>query len=294
MKARLRRRTKDTAPDPVESSAPHFISVIYEDVRHIAGPIVDNLIESDRRAAARLLDSSLYFMPLLRALQAFMEHFDRLAGLDGLDPDIAALFRQASGNVYDGILACTHPPGPRVMDESRFLMEVEFLLYDLAARPESLGEWRDAEPHRRNQNFGFGKLRARRERDLGVEPTEVLPDRDEYSVHSANVHPRPAHELMPPDETPDARRTHLMVDLGDLFGHATRVASAAIPAVEVFLDAFDPAAAVHPAAPEDPEPFERATRFVAEWRSRFSVPDRPASVPIKRDTAASIQPNTPE
>jgi len=282
-----RRRKRQTQRRPVTDSGPLFISDLYADIRHIAGPIVDDLVDTDQRAGARLLDASLYCLPLLRGLSALVEHFNRLAGLGGLDADIAGLFRQTADNIYEGIRACIFTPGPRVMDQSRFLMEVEFLLYDLTARPESLDEWRRAEPYRRNQVFGFGKLRSRRERDLGVEAGQVLPDRDEYSVHSALVHPRPARELTTPDETPEARRFHLTSDLADLFEHSIRVANVAVVAVETFLG-DGRAQQEHPGLFANEEPVALAHDFIANWAARLPLqtPLRPPTVPVQRDDGA--------
>lgn len=283
-----RTRGRRAASDHPEG--PLYISDLYGDIQHLAGPIVHRLIDTDQRAGARLLDATLYASPLLRGLASLIEHFDTIAGMSDLDPDIAGLFRQASDATYEGIKTCIYAPGPRIMDQSRLLMEVEFLLRDLTARPHSVGEWRDADGFRRNQRFGFGQLRSRRERDLNVEPGRVLPDRDEYRVHSMLVHPRPARELSVPDETPDARRRDLLFDLADLFDHAMRVLRAAGPAIQEFSDSADVDAPPegtdeHGGASDDKNTDEAlacAQEFIDRWQAswRRPVPSRPASVPV--------------
>ena len=231
---------------------------------------MDSLIDTDKKAGCRLLDATLYAAPLLHGLVALTERFDALARLPGLDEDIAGLFRQSADTVYEGVKACIYAPGPRIMDQSRFLMEVEFLLYDLTARPESVDEWKTAEPFRRNQLFGFGKLRSRREADLGYPRGQVLPVRDEYSSHSALVHPRPARELTVPDETPSARRFYLTADLADLFGHAVQVSNAADDALEGFL-AEDRFSERDASSFPDPEIVTRAHDFIADWHAKLGI-----------------------
>lgn len=280
-KFRLRKRpgyAEETFEGPLGTSE------LYEIVGQIMGPLADDLGESDKRAASRLLDMTLHCAPVLLGLEELRQHFRWLGDRPGLDTDIAAIFRQSADHVYDGIQSCIFAPGGRVMDQSRFLMEVEFLLYDFVARPESLTVWRTAEPFRRNQQFGFGKLRRRRESDLGYTTDTVLPDREEYMVHSAQVHPRPAQELLPGEETPEQRRYFLTSDLADLFEHALRVLKASLDVVRVFSDMSattqrDCEAEV--GRPVEPELVRQAIEFVENWIAELEAPGRPSSVPLK-------------
>lgn len=106
---------------------------------------------------------------------------------------------------------------PRDTEKSRLLLEVQFLLDDFAADPRLLEEWASAEPHRRNQRFGFTKLRERREAREGTPGGMVLAERDHYRTHSIRSHPFPLSDEMPSADDP---QLGLLADLGDLVVHA--------------------------------------------------------------------------
>lgn len=115
-------------------------------------------------------------------------------------------------------------------------MEVEYLFYDFTADPTALDRWRSLPLHRRNQEFGFGKLRQRKEERDQVPKDHVHLSRNEYRTHSAIVHPQPVHEIEVEGTDPNVRRSSLFMDLGDLVQHSNRLWNAALDYLESIGD----------------------------------------------------------
>jgi hypothetical protein len=275
----LSRKTK--AVDP-HQSGPLSVSALYPLLGPWAPSLIEALDEADKRAGARLLDAATYLPPVLRGVEEFRQHFTKLStDHPCLDPDIASLCGQVAEHIYLGIQSCIFTPGPHSGDDARFLMEAQFLFSDFAVNPDRIAEWRDAEPHRRNQIFGFGKLRQRREKTLGVPSGQVLPDRDEYSVHSALVHPRPGREVGTGEVTPQARRTYITLSLGDLLEHARRTCGAAQEMLAALVDRGMPPDALNEWRSLDREAIEDAIKFLAQVTPASPTGARPQTVSIQ-------------
>lgn len=278
---RGRNRQSSTRSRPIRSEGPLSLGQTAKSLALPGGPLVAQLDNSDRIAAGRLFELVTQVPQIPQALAEFNSQFMHWASNSTIDPDIAGLLTQAAIRVTAGFRACLVEPWPRNMDASRFLMEVEHLLREFAAEPERVREWRSLEPYMRNQNYGFGKLRGRREQRLGLASGGVLPDRDEYALHSTFVHPRPLNELPQETESNENRLGLLLIDLLDLFGHAQRVWEAACIAVPTFID--DPTAPSTTGRPLNPEVIRAVMDYQDQWQSRSPLPARPVSMPIKHN-----------
>ncbi|MCW2855451.1 MAG: hypothetical protein JWR52_1066 [Marmoricola sp.] len=140
--------------------------------------------------------------------------------------EVAGLLQSAAWKLDDGVRSILGAPPPRVVDEARFLMEIEFLLRDFALDPRRIDEWTSLDLWERNNKYGFGKSRRRVETALGLPDGQSLPDKVEYSIHSAEVHPQPAHQKHPEATTTEQRQALLDADLSDLAIHGWRVLTA--------------------------------------------------------------------
>jgi hypothetical protein len=193
------------------------------------GPLADELAHRDKRRSEHLFHLSTLLRPFFVGLSQLREALLRLARAPGIDNDIAHLLRDAAQHIVSGMESLLAEPDPRVLDESRRLMEIEFLLFEFTRTPERLRVWRSLSEHERNQEFAFEILRQREEKARGLPAQRVLFDQEEYRVHSSAVHPQPEgrRPLTAPDEA-----SGLFYDAGDLLHHASRAWSAGLAAAE--------------------------------------------------------------
>jgi hypothetical protein len=195
-------------------------------------PLVGELRLRDERRARHLAHLMTTYREILEALSALREAFLWLTRVPGVDLEIKQLMAQAAARTVTGVEAILAEAHPRTLDDARYMMELEFLLRDVAREPRQLARWRDAQPHQRNQQFGFGKLRQRLEAAQQVPSGFVLPDRDEYRSHSEAVHPSPVG-TQGLDEVDE--ESGIFWDAGDLLQHAARLWPAALDAAAVTL-----------------------------------------------------------
>ncbi|HWU21538.1 MAG TPA: hypothetical protein VN088_08435 [Nocardioides sp.] len=234
VRQRFRRRRTDSLSEPIEGTRVGY-SQLLGDLAGYVGSLHPVLTATDDTRATNLLDSALWLMPTWRGLSQLHDAFLWWSEANGLQPEIAGLLKQAAEHLVLGVESILGQRAPRVVDESRFLMEVEFLLRDFSLDPARIDEWAALPPRKRHQKFGFGQARSRVEKAAGIPHGRVLPDRDEYSLHSRVVHPWPRGELPVPDGTPHDRRSWLATDLGDLLGHGWKVLMAFLGDIEKFL-----------------------------------------------------------
>ena len=76
----------------------------------------------------------------------------------------------------------------------RDVMEISYLLRDFAHDLGSIDAWLDLPDKKRQQRFSPNALRQRHAARLGISPND-LPDKAEYSLHSAFVHIDPYFSL---------------------------------------------------------------------------------------------------
>jgi hypothetical protein len=189
------------------------------------GSLGRELGEREQRRAEHLLHLVTQLRPWFAGLSQIGDGLRWLAGLDGRDPVAAGLLRAAFDQVVSGTERLLAEPDVRVMDESRVLIEIEFLLLDFAASPRRVELWQAMGDDERDTDFGFDMLRRRHEARSGVPSDLAIFDVEEYRIHSRRVHPRPADGgiLAPPDPV-----TGLFFDAGDLMHHAFRVWTAGL------------------------------------------------------------------
>lgn len=234
---------RDRAADEPEAQAVNYQDLLATLAAHVAPPLLAELRRREERRALHLFHLVTTYRVIFEGLSALREAFLWLARVPGLHPEISHLLVEAADRIVAGVEDLLGEANPRVLDASRFLMEVEFLFREFARTPDQLVAWMEAEPHQRNQRFGFGQLRQREERARGVPEGQVLPDYGEYRAHSVAVHPLPAGAAVGGaiDQT-----SGLFYDTGDLLQHAVRV----------WLVALDAAAAT---TLDDGLPFDEPT-----------------------------------
>ncbi|MBW3068983.1 hypothetical protein GZ998_05575 [Actinomyces sp. 594] len=165
-------------------------------------------------------DSSLTATVLLRTQQARTERLfqlctatpDFLAGIDTIivlftglaevtvSPAFRSLLERAAAESIRAIEGLLADDQQTVNDTARVMMEIEVLLQEWTVDLDRMTKWQDMEEERRHQVFGFGKVLQRLKQRQGVDDQLVMPERQEYHVHSMTLHP--THEpsdFLPPD-----------------------------------------------------------------------------------------------
>jgi hypothetical protein len=205
---------------------------VYADMLGALGPslgsLADELSQRNERRGRHLFHLVTVLRPFLEGLSQLREAMLSLARAPDVDGDIANLLREAAHEVLSGTESMLADPDPRVLDESRHLMEIEFLLLDFSRTPGRLDAWRDLPEHERSKQFGFDALRRREEKAQGIPPQRSLFEREEYRLHGSTVHPHPLSPeapVPPPDEA-----SGLFYDAADLIHHAARVLTAGLAA----------------------------------------------------------------
>ena len=243
------------------------------------GPVGETLSQYEQNRSNLLRAMPNDHDTLIRAIGQISGSLRWLTTGTSLPEELSELLHDAQDDLANGVESVLSRPDPRVLDESRHLMEIEALLRLFAREPEELRAWADAEPHRRNQQYGFGKLLDRERREKGVPDGHVLPDSVEYGGHSQAVHPLPRRDKIAPagDELSGA-----FADLGDLLQHGARVLDAAVEAMAALLpgDAPGPPSEYPPV-----DQLEPAWGLIERFNRRLGVPlqDRPISVPRKQE-----------
>jgi hypothetical protein len=178
------------------------------------------LLEREQRRSAHLFHLLTQLGPLVAGLAQVEEALRWIAAADPQAGVVGELLGTAGDHVVSGTESLLAEPGVRTMDQSRVLMEIEFLLLDFAASPRRIELWQSLEDAERETEFGFDMLRRRHQARTGIPSDRLLFDAEEYRIHSRGVHPRPGQDgvLAPPDVV-----TGLFLDTGDLLHHAFRV-----------------------------------------------------------------------
>ncbi len=193
-------------------------------------PLAGELSERDARRTLHLFDLLTNLRPFFGGLSQLYGALLWLARQPGVDDDVAHLLREAAQQVVSGMEALLAEPDPRVLDEARHLMEIEFLFFEFTRTPDRLDVWRAMSEPERTQRFGFDALRRREERAQGIPADQVLFDQEEYRMHGSALHPQPLSRR-PAVSLPDPA-TGLFYDAGDLLHHALRVWTAGLAAAE--------------------------------------------------------------
>jgi hypothetical protein len=193
-------------------------------------PLAEELSERDGRRSLHLFHLLTLLRPFFDGLSQLYGALLWLARLPGVDDDVAYLLREAAQQVVSGMESMLAEPDPRVLDEARRLMEIEFLFFEFTRSPERLDVWRAVSERERTQEFGFDVLRQREEIAQGIPAEKVLFDQEEYRMHSSAVHPQPLSRRL--SVSPPDLATGLFYDAGDLLHHASRVWTAGLAAAK--------------------------------------------------------------
>ncbi|MDX6234483.1 MAG: hypothetical protein QOH68_3591 [Nocardioidaceae bacterium] len=209
---------------------PSVYAELLASVGSTGGSLAEDLMDRDERRGVHLFHLLTLLRPLYEGLTQQREALLWLGRRPGIDDDIANLLRESAQKVLSGMETMLAEPDPRVLDEARHLMEIEFLLREFARSPERLELWRHLPEDERAEQFEFGALLRREQWALGIDGRHILFDQEEYRFHSLSVHQQPRGRRRPlpsPDET-----TGLFRDAADLLHHASRVWDAGLAAVE--------------------------------------------------------------
>ena len=160
------------------------------------------------------------FPPIVEAYDEILTQIRTLASTAELHPEIVHLLNVAAETTISGFDHIMAVPAPHDVEESRMLMEIDFLLRDFAATPIGIDDWATAEDFQRQRRFGFGQLRTREERRRGMPDDVVLPERDQWATHSVHSHPLPSKDVEPAPSHPSFS---LLASLTDLLDHARNV-----------------------------------------------------------------------
>jgi hypothetical protein len=199
---------------------------VLDTLRPVARGLVTELAARQERRSQHLFSVATRFPVFLEGLSQLHDAFLWLAGQPGVDGEIAHLLREAGSRVVSGTEFLLSQPDPRVLDEARYLMEVEFLLLDFVRDPQRLDAWSRMPQPERDRQFGFKALRETHQAAAGIPADRVLFDQEEYQLHGSTTHPSPV-DRDPPLPVPDTA-TGLFLDAADLLHHAVRAWTAAL------------------------------------------------------------------
>jgi hypothetical protein len=164
------------------------------------------------------------FAPLSLAFDEILTQLGILTETELLDDELVHLLREAQRWVVEGVDRILSEPEPHQAEESRKLLELEYLLRDFTATPENLRLWIDVESWNRYSKFGFGELRKRQEKRLQLDEAMVVAARDYWIAHSTSSHPGPSKDKRP--SMGDSSYS-LLTAFGDLMRHAQTVVGVA-------------------------------------------------------------------
>ncbi len=204
------------------------IKIMGPSVQELSSPLLSSLLESRHRRNIQYRQL-LRFNPLSLAFDELLACLEFLSRINNLDPEIVHLLDVAQQWVIDGVDHILSQSDPDSPEESRKLLELEFLFRDFAATPDQLDIWKSMESWKRHKLFGFSELRKREEKRQGLDSETVLAQRDYWITHSIESHPKPIKDVRPITE--DGTRS-LLSSLGDILHHAASVVEAAAICVQ--------------------------------------------------------------
>ena len=197
-------------------------------LRPVERGLVKELVAREERSSQHLFSLVTRFPEFLDGLSQLQEALKWLARQSGVNVEVAHLLLEADRRVVSGTEFLLSQSDPRVLDEARYLMEVEFLLLDFARDPDRLDVWTRTPQLERSRQFDFDVLCRRHQEATGAPADRVLFDQEEYRMHGSTTHPRPI-DPDPPLSAPDAA-TGLFFDAADLIHHTMRVWTAGLAA----------------------------------------------------------------
>ena len=223
-----------------------------------AGPFLDVVRHAHRQRGLRLFRLMTETFPVPPGLDQALRHFAALEDtFDRTDEvrTVTVLVRRAGADMESAIEALLTGRRSIVADEMRDAMEIEHLLRDFAARHDFIDLWVSLDDQARARKFRPAEVRRRLANDAYPGKGYDLPDKREYEVHSAGLHPTPdhPHSAKALDEGADSR--DLLSGAGEMLEHCRRV----FDACDRLLDSFD--------IPDDVRPprWQTLDRMAAAW-----------------------------
>ncbi|WP_127841671.1 hypothetical protein [Actinomyces wuliandei] len=201
----------------------HDSDGVYEAVLRAVGTsssTASALLRTHQARSARLLQLHT-LMPLL--LPGIDTITTLLAFLTRETPSqaLGALLDRASREALRGTEGVLADDQQTINDAARLLMEIEVLLQEWAYDPDRAAQWQDTPEEERHRVFGFGKVLQRIKHHQGVDDNLVMPQWQEYHVHSMMLHPTPRH-------TQEVVLVDLVWQTSEVLIHLERVKKAAL------------------------------------------------------------------
>jgi hypothetical protein len=148
------------------------------------------------QASSDLRASRLFFFmtqapPFLRGVDAALVLLQRAATRVSAHEAAVILLGRAAADAELSLEALLSGNHSIVSDSARDLMEIEWLLRDFTLDTSRMPLWLAAEEPQRLREFSPSKIRRRLAQAQHGDSTLVLPDDQEYRVHSQELHPTP-------------------------------------------------------------------------------------------------------
>ncbi|HEX8860078.1 MAG TPA: hypothetical protein VGC06_13495 [Actinomycetes bacterium] len=244
-----------------------------------------------KAATARLQASSdlrasrlLFFMtqapPFLGGVDAALVLLQRAATRLSAHEAAVILLQRAAADGELSLEALLSGNHSIVSDSARDLMEIEWLLRDFTLDTGRMPVWLAAEEPQRLKEFGPGKIRRRLAQAQHGDPLLVLPDDQEYRVHSRELHPTPYNSQTGGKELfRQAEPTALLMEAFEIVIHLYRCLEASYD-LELALGTAEQAVGQE----ELIETLQSTLRFLQESLKGVLDSDvLPPRVPIPRD-----------
>lgn len=183
-------------------------------------------IEKSRVVNKKLLE---HFDPILGAFDEVIDVLNALRSSKSIPKEINDLIVDTQQWIIYGLDRSLSVQSGSELEEARKILETEFLLLDFTHRDESLENWKNIEPWKRQQEFGFGKLRQREEKRQDLSEDMVIAARDYWIHHSTQSHPHPHKKNR--NKVFDPSREYLLL-ICDLLMHSVSLIDSAISYVK--------------------------------------------------------------
>lgn len=154
-----------------------------------ANSVVDRLLEVEESRAVAFL--GLYvripsFFPGVGAVCEFLDEVSRRTC--GPIHDLSVRSRD---EIQRSVEAIVGGDEQSLNDSARVLMEIEVLLHEWRLDLDRMDAWAKEKPETIHRTFGFGKVLNRVKQAEGVADDRIMPEWQEYELHSARLHPSP-------------------------------------------------------------------------------------------------------
>lgn len=157
------------------------------------------LLRTQQTRTERLFQLCTVTPDFLPGLDTIIALFTGLAEAT-VSPAFRSVLERAAAESIRAVEGLLADDQQTVNDTARVMMEIEVLLQEWTVDLERMTQWQDMEGEKRHQVFGFGKVLQRLKQRQGIDDQLVMPERQEYHVHSMTLHPtHESSDFLPPD-----------------------------------------------------------------------------------------------